>query len=342
MRGPAGALRRRTSPPMANQHDVARETGFSQATISRALRGDPRVTRDTRAAVLDACRRLGYRPSVGARMLVRGRAAVIGLSLSDGALRSDRYVSLLHQSLALELSNSGWGAALVTAEDFERQLGEVGALILVGVSARDPRIAACRAVGVPVVAIGYPADPTVARVVPDDADGVRQAILHLAGSAGRERLALVSSFEASGRDPGMRLRAEAAREAAAAAGTPLALEVQVRRHVSSALAGYLAVADAPDRFDGVDGVFCDTDEHAVGVIAALEAAGRSVPGEVSVVGFDDIPGFSAALTTVRQDFGALARAAVAFCLDAGDGSGTDPGDRPTSRTVPVRLVVRDT
>ena len=117
---------------MATQHDLARETGLSQTTISRVLRGDPAVTAETRARVVAASRKLGYRPSVGARMLVRGRSAVIGLSLSARALPTDRYVSVLHQSLAFELASSGWGARLISPEALSGELDEIGALVLIG------------------------------------------------------------------------------------------------------------------------------------------------------------------------------------------------------------------
>ena len=322
---------------MATQHDVARETGLSQTTISRVLRDDPAVTGETRAKVIAACEKLGYRPSIGARMLVRGRAAVIGLSLSSRALPTDRYVSLLHQSLALELSSSGWGARLIAAEALPDHLAEVGALVLVGVSPRDPRIAVCRAAGLPLVAIGYPAVPGVRSVVPDDADGARLAITHLV-RRGRRRLALLSSLSASEGDPAMRVRREAALATAETLGVPIRI-VETTRDASSTLAGYRAVALSKGRLEDVDGLFCDSDEHALGALSALRDLGVDVPRDVSVVGFDDIPGLSASLTTVRQDFRAIARAAIAICRTAGEPT---RGAAPAPHVVPVELIERRT
>ena len=322
---------------MATQHDLARETGLSQTTISRVLRGDPAVTAETRARVVAASRKLGYRPSVGARMLVRGRSAVIGLSLSARALPTDRYVSVLHQSLAFELASSGWGARLISPEALSGELDEIGALVLIGVAARDPRIEACRAAALPLAAIGYPADPAVPSVVPDDADGARRAVTHLV-ARGRTRLVLLSSLAASGGDPGLRVRREAALACAANLGVPLEI-IEAERHVSSTLAGYRAVARADERFRGTDGLFCDRDEHALGALAALRDRGARVPEDVSVVGFDDLPDFSASLTTVRQDFDGLARAAIALCRN--DEARTSER-APVPRVVPVELVVRET
>lgn len=322
---------------MATQHDIARETGLSQTTISRVLRGDSAVTEETRSRVAAACRKLDYRPSIGARMLVRGRSAVVGLSLSGCSLPTDRYVSLLHQSLVLELSALGWGARLVTPEELPNQLDEVGALVLIGVSEHDPRIEACRSAGLPLAAIGYPADPTVPSVVPDDADGARQAITHLV-QQGRKQLALLSSVNASGGYPAMRVRRDAALATASALGVSM-LTIEAESDVSSTLAGYRTVIRSAEPLKGVDGLFCDTDEHALGAIAALRDCHLNVPHDVSIVGFDDIPGFSGSLTTVRQDFRGIARAAVALCHSAEDrpvGHNIDP------HVVPVTLIPRQT
>ena len=77
----------------ATQYDIARITGLSQATISRALRGDGSVIEETRERIREASETLGYRPSVGGRVLAEGRRAIIGISLSQDALPTDRYVS---------------------------------------------------------------------------------------------------------------------------------------------------------------------------------------------------------------------------------------------------------
>ena len=87
---------------------------------------------------------------------------------------------------------------------------------------------------------------------------------------GRTRLVLLSSLAASGGDPGLRVRREAALACAANLGVPLEI-IEAERHVSSTLAGYRAVARADERFRGTDGLFCDRDEHALGALAALRA-----------------------------------------------------------------------
>lgn len=89
----------------------------------------------------------------------------------------------------------------------------------------------------------------------------------------------------------------------------------------------------------MNGLFRDSDEHALGAIAALRDRGSDAPGDVSVVGFDGIPGLSASLTTVRQDFRAIARAAIALCRAADDPA--DDGTREP-HVVPVELIARAT
>lgn len=315
------------------QNDIARLTGLSQATISRALRGDPSVVPETRERILAACRELAYYPSTSARILAEGRRAVIGISLSKVSLPTDRYVSLLHQALTDALDSSGWGVVLLPAGQLEQRLDRVGTVILVSVDEHDPRFAICRAHGVPFVAVGHVAAPDIFSVAPDDAEGGRLVAQHC-HRLGRRRLAILSSLAYIG-DPAMRLRAEAAEAEAHRLGLETC-RIAAVADVTNTLSGYRTVRRQRAALRGADGLFCDTDEHALGALAALRDQGTRVPEDVSVIGFDDLPQLSAGLTTVRQDFAALATAAAALRDDALRG-------KPARKiVVPVSLIVRDT
>jgi LacI family transcriptional regulator len=316
----------------STQYDVARLTGLSQATISRALRGDPTVLPETRARILNVCRELNYRPSMGGRLLAQGPRAMMGISLSPRALPTDRYVSILHQALVRELQNTGWGVLLLSAGELLDGLGSVGTVILSGIEEADARVGLCRKAGLPFVGIGYLGSDCFA-VVPDDAEGPKQAVRHF-HAMGRRSLGFLSSF-AHDRGPAMALRAKAIEDEAKASGMTLRV-IDARVDVTSTLAGYRSVMQNPGVLDGLDCLFCDTDEHALGVLAALDDLGVPYPGRITVVGFDDLPGLSRQLSTIRQDFSEIARAAVALTVEAQEGL------LPRRVVVPVSLQVRGT
>jgi LacI family transcriptional regulator len=313
------------------QYDIARITGLSQATISRALRGDPAVTAETRARIVAACAELNYRPSMGARILAQGQRAIIGISLSRSALPTDRYVTILHQSLVAELGASAWGVRLLAADELEQGLSAVGAVILIGVDPHDARVNLCRQMGVPCVAIGYVEEPDVFAVIPDDDGGARMAVRHLHG-LGRRTLAMMSSFNTT-HGPAMSRRAAAAIDEAEGLGMRV-VRIDTLTDVTQTLAGYRTIWRASGSIEGVDALFCDTDEHALGAWRALTDLGVDVPGQVSIVGFDDLPGLSRNLTTIAQDFPGLALTAISLAAEA------QAGDPPRTATVPVTLKVR--
>jgi LacI family transcriptional regulator len=317
----------------STQYDIARLTGLSQATISRALRGDPSVVADTRDRILAACAELNYRPSIGGRLLAKGRRAMIGISLSRDALPTDRYVTLLYQNLIQQLDNSGWGVTLLDAAELLDRLGTVGAVILIGVEDHDPRVAQCKAAMVPFVAIGYVSEPEVFSVIPDDADGARQVVAHF-HALGRKRLAIMSSYN-HGHSPAIGRRAESAQAEAARLGLSV-VHLEAVRDVTNTLCGYRTAMRFRDNLPGIDCLFCETDEHALGACSALHDIGLRLPQDITVAGFDDLPGLSRHLTTVRQDFAEIARSTIILREEAISG-------QPARQiVVPVQLIRRDT
>jgi LacI family transcriptional regulator len=317
----------------ATQYDIARLTGLSQATISRALRGDDAVTQETRDRIKEACAVVGYRPSVGGRVLSEGRRAIIGISLSRDALPTDRYVTLMYQALVSELDSSGWGVTLLAPDDLAARLPSVGAVILIGVEEHDPRVNLCRTADVPVIAIGYLSDTNVFSVVPDDADGARQVVQHF-HATGRKRLLMMSSFT-KGAGPAMGRRATAALATAYDLGMSASL-IETAPGITSTLSGYRTARQHEAALRTADCLFCDTDEHALGALAAFEDIGIAVPDALRVAGFDDLPTLSAGLTTVQQNFREIARQTIALRQEA------LAGEPARNVVVPVTLMVRGT
>ncbi len=312
---------------------VAARAGVSGQTVSRVVNGSPRVDPDTRARVEAAMSELGYRPHRAARALRTGRSHTIGLVVTTLATVGN---SRMLQSTAEAAAERGYALTVVTAADgldaaFARlaDQGVDGAVVLNEASALVP--AATLPPELHLVVVDAPAGAGVAVVHSDHAAGAQAAtrhlldlghetVHHLAGPAG--------SFAAAERERGWR-------EALADAGV---LPPQVVRGDWSAESGFAAAA----ALAGATAVFCANDQMALGLLRAVAESGRAVPGDVSVVGFDDIPeaaNFLPPLTTVRQDFPALAQRAVTALIAAveGDGTATDPA---VPVVVPTRLVER--
>lgn len=322
------------SPP--RQTDIAKLTGLSQATISRALRGDPAVVANTRALVMKACDELGYRPSIGGRLLSEGRRAVVGLSLSIPGLSTQPHISLLHQALSRHLFVAGWSVSLLTSEDFEAGLPNVGVTILAGVMPGDPRLEACKKINMPVVAIGHTGDQDVFAVGPDDTSGVDQVIRHFT-ALGRQSLAVMSP-RALCSNAALNLRSDLARKLGEAAGMEI-VNIPLECQATSTLSGYRGALANRSALSHADCLFCSTGEHALGVVAACEDDGRAIGPEkdaLSLVGFDDVPDLSLTLSTVTQDFDAIATAALTLRHEA------LMKTPPRKIVLPVTLVVRKT
>jgi LacI family transcriptional regulator len=307
---------------------VAERSGYSVATVSRALHNDSSVVAETRDQILRICREVGYEPSIAGRRLSWGNKAVVGLSLGPHDHAAGRFVSLMHQALSHQLGLSGWSVELITSDRFNDDL-DIGGLILVGIAPNDPRPTSDVARRIPTVAIGHDLDCFC--VAADDRHGGELAAEHLLG-LGRKKLAVLQGRPEGGRRV---MRVDAFVDAARAAGIePMIIEADTS--ATPSLQGYRALAPLLKTGATFDGLFCETDELALGALAALEDAGVAVPSDVALVGFDDLPDLAARLTTVRQDFPKLAEAAIKLLAEARRGT------PPRSVLMPTELVRRTT
>ncbi|AUG81871.1 Putative LacI family transcriptional regulator [Kitasatospora sp. MMS16-BH015] len=292
--------------------DVAKLAGVSHQTVSRVLNGAPHVRPDTRERVLAAIRELDYRPNSAARALVTRRSQTLGVvsfdstlygpaSMLDGIERAARSAGYFVSVASLRSLDS---RSLQEAVDRLRDQGVEGVVVIA------PQTSAVSAVGrlsssIPVVAVGSGTRSTIPMVSVDNRSGADAAtrqlldlghrtVHHLAGPAGW--------LESQDRREGW----QRALKAAGAWIPPVELGDWTAR------SGYEA-GQRIARLEEVTAVFCANDHMALGLLRALHEAGRSVPGDISVAGFDDIPEaayFIPPLTTVRQDFGELGRRAL--------------------------------
>ncbi|WP_227870487.1 MULTISPECIES: LacI family DNA-binding transcriptional regulator [Streptomyces] len=300
----------------ATLEQVARVAGVSRATVSRVINGESTVDPKLRELVEKAITATRYVPNRAARSLVTGRTDSVALVVSErerrqvagpfvGRMFTDPYFGRVVTGLLEVLRPSGVQMALMLADDEPSreqlldylQQGHVDGVVLISSHAGDPLPGRLARTPLPMVLAGRPAAPApVTYVDLDQRAGALLAADRLAG-LGRRRLCAVAGPQdmPAGRD-----RLAGFREGVAAHGhgeVPWAEGDFTQAGGSDAMRRLLA--EHPD----VDGVFVASDLMALGAVSALHRAGRRVPEEVAVVGFDDsLPAVACdpPLTTVRQ------------------------------------------
>jgi DNA-binding LacI/PurR family transcriptional regulator len=310
-----------TRAPSRRLADVAKKVGVSEATVSRVLNNKAGVSGSTREAVLTALDVLGYeRPTQ-----LRGeRARLIGLVLPElqnpifpalaevigGALAQRGFTPVLCIRTAGGLSEADYVSMLLDQQ--------VSGVVFAGghcaeVNAPHEHYRLLRSRGIPVVLLNAAIDDLAfPGVSTDDVIAAGQAYDHLA-SLGHRRIGLLAGPE--DHVPSRRKLAgftERARLAAGDDGAPAPVE-----HALFSLEGGQAATSRLLRH-GVTGVICGSDVLALGAIRAIRRAGLSVPGDVSVVGYDDSAFMNCTdppLTTVRQPIESMGKAAVALLVN---------------------------
>ena len=321
--------------------DVARLAGVSPGTVSKALNGRGSISPETVRRVQEAAERLGYQPNALARGLLTGRSCTVGLITTDSF---GRFSIPILQGAEDALGPGSVSVLLCDSRDdrireqhYLRILLErrVDGIIVTG-RRQDPREPIGAGVSVPVVyAMTQSTSPADLSLVPDDLQGGELATRHLL-SSGRTKIGHITGptrFVAS------QLRAEGAEKTLAAAGLTLAggsvLYGEWTEEWGRQAADMLLRA-APD----IDGVFCGNDQISRGVADALREAGRRVPDEIALVGFDNWEIIATAcrppLTTVDMNLRELGHAAAARLLAAIEGQFT-----PGVEKLPCSLVIRE-
>ena len=318
--------------------DVAKLAGVSHQTVSRVLNEHPNVRQETRARVLEAMESLDYRRNLAARTLVTRQSHTLGIIGFETTLFGP--ASMLY-GIEDAARTAGYLVSIAMVRNLERQpvLEAVDRLrqhAVDGIIAIAPMPAVTNGLmqapaGLACVAVGGagPAEavPTV-RV--DNAAGARIATQHLIDLGHRT----VHHVAGPADWPEAQERIAGWRAALTAAGAEIP---PILPQSWTAEAGY-AQGQALARDPAVTAVFCANDRIALGVLRALHEAGRKVPEEVSVVGFDDMPEsgyFLPPLTTVRQDFAELGRLSLALLLEHMAGP-----ESPAHVVVPPELAIR--
>ena len=324
--------------------EVALLAGVSRATVSRVVNGSAGVTPEIRAAVLRAVRETGYVPNLAARTLATQRTDSIALVLAERASRvfsDDQFFRGITRGVSQELEAAGKQVLLMMAgspdshDRVERyaMAGHVDGVLVASVHGADPLPMTLTGMGVPVVCSGRPLGrSTVPYVDVDSVGGAAAAVRHLL-DRGRRRIATIAGPQdmVAGVDRlvGYRqeLRGYPRRRSAVVFGD------FTRESGAAAMRRLLAEDPA------VDAVFVANDLMAHGALGALRAAGRRVPDDVALAGFDDTElarYTDPPLTTVRQPIVDMGRQLARQLLRLAAGDEVEP-----ALMLPTALVVRE-
>lgn len=321
---------------------IAAALNISQASVSRALNGQPGVSEATRARILAEAERLNFAPHSAARSLATTRTEHVGFALYHlpGPLAADPFYSRIMLGAEEELRQQSYHMLVTTLSDEQIarpaqwsviRSRRVDGLLLAGPFVPSRFIVALHRQGVPIVLIDNAiSGAAVDAVLGDDRDGARLAAEHVL-SHGHSRIAIVAGPEAWYTT---RERCSGFTDALAAAGmTPIATVHAAETTYDSGLAATREVlAQAPTAILAVN------DAMAMGAIAAIREAGLRVPEDIAVTGFDDIdiPFGVLPLTTVRLRKQYLGRIAARQLLSRI----TDPQAPQQRILVTTELVVR--
>lgn len=323
--------------------DVAREAGVSVNTVSRVLAGKPDVSPETRAKVLAVVERLGYKPNRLARGLRSNRTGTIGVIVTDianpffGSVVKgiERAARGLDYSLILQDTDENYE---LEKKAVELMLAErVDGVLITPVQSGTESLKLLRKAGVPFVLLGrrfddFPAD----WVVTDDVRGGSLAAEHLI-SLGHRRIGMISGPL---RISSARARLEGFLKALSSHGiTPD--DGLILSDAITVEDGYRLTTELLEARRAPTAIFCYSDFVAFGAVAALRERGLRVPGDVAVVGYDDVPlsrYLEVPLTTVRIPKEELGKAALELLFHRLQRD--QNREAPEGVELPVELVVR--
>jgi DNA-binding LacI/PurR family transcriptional regulator len=318
-----------TQPGHVNLRMLAEHLELSQTTVSLVLNNSPSaksIPQETRTRVIEAAQRLNYRPNYFARSLRQSRSMSVGILAPD---LSEGYFTRVMSGVFEELSRAhyfyftachDWKKELI--EQYPRMLVERSVDGFLLLNTPTDQIS----VPVPVVAISaHDPQPNITNIVLDHHAAVEGALIHLF-ELGHRSIAFMrgpraipdsefrwESIQKVAREMGMRInpdhviRIDSAGWSMKAGQHPMAPEI-----------GYKPMQALLEKSRDFTAIFCFNDIAAIGAIRALKDAGLSVPGDVSVVGFDDILSaayFTPSLTTVRQPLLEMGKRGTEILLD---------------------------
>jgi LacI family transcriptional regulator len=312
-------INRRASPTLI---EISRLSGFSRSTVSRVINNDPHVEDKTRQRVQSVIRQLNYQPNAAARSLKFGRTHIIGLVIPTGvsSVFTDPYFPMLIRGISAACQAKGYSVMLWLAEpEFERRTinqmlrnGFIDGVIVSSMPVDESIVEALASSGLPFVLVGRPpTHPEINFVDVENERAAFEAVTHLLRQ-GRRRIATIAGPQNTIVGIDRKAGYQAALRARRLEPDPnLFLEGDFGEE-----SGFIAMQRLlPHK---PDAVFAASDAMAVGAMRAIREAGLSVPEDIAVIGFDDLPlaaRTAPALTTVRQPIHQTGSQAAEILMD---------------------------
>ena len=328
---------------MATIDDVSKRAGVSRSTVSRVVADNGYVSEEKRRVIQKAIDELGYRPNTLAQALRSNRSNMIGAVVVD--IGTPYFANMVY---GLQRATRKAGKALMVSSGYADQDEEAraiielvdrscdGILLYIERPLRPDVVEIIRAAHIPVVMIGRMGSEVARGSVQFDNAGGARAAMNFLLEQGHRRIVHLSG-QADFGDTAARL--EGIAEALAARGMTMA-DIHVVNGEFSQEFGYSATLALLEEGRDFTAIFAGDDDMAAGVLLALRHAGKSVPRDVSVIGFDDT--FHARhlwppLTTIRQPVDEIGETAASLLLKLLG----EPGSGMLQHTIGTSLVVRD-
>lgn len=305
----------------ATVKDVATEAGVSRGTVSRVLNGQPYVSSDAREAIEAAIAKVGFVPNRAARSLVMQQTQAIGLIVHEphSLFIEDPNIGAILLGANAALSEADYQLSCLIADstrDIDRLAryltgGLIDGVIIVSAREGDPITKAVAELGIPASFVGHPHDIGDAAYVAIDNRSAAREITRRLAATGRKRIGMIAA--ALDRDSGADRLAGFIDARGNDFDPQLVQRVPLYSYADGQEGMRALLAACPD----IDGVFAASDAVAAGAMDVLEAAGRNVPRDVGIVGFDDSSWAlrcDPPLSTMRQSANGLGRAAAESVL----------------------------
>ncbi|MGV9554909.1 LacI family DNA-binding transcriptional regulator [Streptomyces sp. NPDC003401] len=303
--------------------EVAARAGVGRGTVSRVINGSPRVSDATRAAVEAAVAELGYVPNTAARALAANRTNAIALVVPEPETRffAEPYFSDILRGVGAELADTEMQLLLIFAgSDRERQrlaqylaAHRVDGVLLVSVHADDPLPDLIAQLEIPAVISGpRSAAETLPSVDSDNYGGARSAVEHLLARGCRRIGHITGRLDVYG----AQRRVDGYRDALLDAGHEVD-ELLIVQGDFTEEGGQRAMRELLTRTPALDAVFAGSDVMAAGARQALREAGRRIPDDVALIGYDDSAiarHMDPPLTSVRQPIEEMGRRMLGLLL----------------------------
>ncbi len=329
-----------------NIDDIARLAYVSRSVVSRVLNDRPNVSNEARERVQAVIEKYNYRPSATARSLATDRTYEISILAprKKDEVFANAFWSLVFLGISEECTKRGYFVSLsMISGEMEAHLNDrivhghnFDGYVLISKTVADQVVPALRKRNLPTVLIGHdPAFPNLDSVEGDNVTGGYRATEHLIGLGHRRIAALMGPLHAQESIDRLEGYKQALLDAGLSLDEALIAEGDYSQQSGCELTPHLLGPTPPPT-----AIFCANDAMAAGVLLALHRAGLAVPGDVSVVGYDDLPNSQYTippLTTVRQPIYEMGRHAADRVIDQIEGTRKEP----VHTKLDVELVMRE-